>query len=106
MALMGFILTLGIPGLTNMVSSFSNNAYRAELSNKLGSLPIQARSRGELLVIEDLQQLEINAGALSVTVPIVILKNGFCLGGEIRSQVQNPPRVYSVSSPYCNLDVK
>jgi Tfp pilus assembly protein PilE len=104
LVLLGLVSSIVIPGIDSWLDSRERAAKRNHIVNKLALLPLSVNRRGERLTISRAQQLDLPANSIEFVQPIVVLANGFCVGGAFKNLSQ-PEIVYLVSSPFCEVEV-
>jgi general secretion pathway protein G len=103
LVLLGLIASVVAPGLESWLASRQASAMRMALSNELALLPLKANRSGQKIIISDVAQLNIDDLDASFPLPIVVLANGYCQGGQVIVQQRGIEIPMDVTSPYCEV---
>jgi general secretion pathway protein G len=103
LVLLGLIASVVAPGLESWLASRQASAMRMSLANEITLLPLKANRLGQQIVINDIGQLNIDDLNASFPVPIVVLANGYCQGGQVILQQRGSDIPLDVTSPYCEV---
>jgi general secretion pathway protein G len=103
LVLLGLIASVVAPGLESWLASRQSSAMRMALTSELVLLPFKASRSGQQIVIDDIDQLNIDDLDGLFTVPIVVLANGYCQGGQVIVQQRGAEITLDVTSPYCEV---
>ncbi|MBO1254140.1 hypothetical protein J3L16_00415 [Alteromonas sp. 5E99-2] len=102
LVLLGLITGAVVPSLESTLSSRRFAIQRKELAEQLALLPLKAQLTNQKVVVDSASALSVDA-ELQITRPIVVLANGFCLGGQL-SIVQGAQQYeYQVNAPLCSV---
>jgi prepilin-type N-terminal cleavage/methylation domain-containing protein len=103
LVLLGLIASLAAPGLESWLRSRQNDAIRTALSSEMALLPLQANRQGEAITLNNGNQLLSLDLQIQFIEPVVVLANGYCLGGKV-SLLQNDRSIdYDVLAPFCEV---
>lgn len=102
LVLLGLITGAVVPSLESSLSSRRFAIQRKELAEYVALLPLSAQLTNQKIIVDSAQALSLDLD-LQITQPIVVLANGFCLGGQL-SIVQGAQQYeYQVNAPLCSL---
>jgi prepilin-type N-terminal cleavage/methylation domain-containing protein len=103
LVLLGLIASLAAPGLESWLRSRQNDSVRTALSSEMALLPLQANRQGKAITLNNGNQLHSLDLQIEFIEPVVVLANGYCLGGKI-SLLQNDRSIdYDVLAPFCEV---
>lgn len=102
LVLLGLITSAVVPALSSSLSSRTAAVQRTELSEKIALLPLKAQLSNQKIVIDNAEMLSIE-GDVTITLPIVVLANGFCLGGQLSIVQGSRQYEFAVNAPLCDL---
>jgi prepilin-type N-terminal cleavage/methylation domain-containing protein len=103
LVLLGLIASLAAPGLESWLRSRQNDAIRTALSSEMALLPLQANRQGEAITLNNGNHLLSLDLQIQFIEPVVVLANGYCLGGKV-SLLQNDRSIdYDVLAPFCEV---
>lgn len=103
LVLLGLIASVVLPGLESWLASRQASAMRMSLTNELALLPLKANRSGQQIIISHVDQLNVEELEASFPVPITVLANGYCLGGEVLMIQRGKPIALDVISPFCEV---
>jgi general secretion pathway protein G len=103
MVLLGLIASLVAPGLESWLASRQASAMRMALANELALLPLKANRSSQKIIINNIAQLNIEDLDASFPLPIVVLANGYCQGGQVIVHQRGAEITMDVMSPYCEV---
>lgn len=103
LVLLGLIASVVAPGLESWLASRQASAMRMALSNELALLPIKANRSGQQIIIDDVSQLNIDDLEARFPVPVMVLANGFCQGGQVILLQRGVEISFDVTAPYCEV---
>lgn len=105
LVLLGLIASFVAPGVDAWLSSREAAATRMAISSKFALFPLLANTLGKEMLINNTEKLELDDVdlSLSFTQPVLILANGYCMGGQF-NLVQNGRTFYfDVLAPFCQM---
>ena len=97
LVLLGLITSMAVPGIDSWLRARQASSVRLALSNEMTLLPLQAKMSGQRLELSETSQLSDNSLPLRFIQPVVVLANGYCLGGQV-ALLQDPTSQNSNSS--------
>lgn len=109
-SLIELLVTLLIIGLLggivgpNIMSWLDARTFRQNrdlIASYVETLPLQARSKNERIEISE--NLSLNTITVSFTEPVIVLANGFCLGGRGSFVARNREFSFEVTAPFCKV---
>jgi prepilin-type N-terminal cleavage/methylation domain-containing protein len=107
LVLLGLIASVAAPGMESWLRSRQAGALRTALASELALLPLQANRQGKGITLSDSSQLQNQELQVEFIQPVVVLANGYCLGGKmalIQGREQNAQRiVFEVLAPFCEV---
>jgi prepilin-type N-terminal cleavage/methylation domain-containing protein len=103
LVLMALISSVVVPQIGSWLASRERATIKAEVSNKLALLPLQASRSERGFTITDFSQLDLSYDSLNVIDPITVLPSGFCIGGRFEFSSPNVVIEYNVESPLCKV---
>lgn len=104
LVLLGLISSVVSPAIFKWMNSREANAKRTELQNVFNALPLQAIFTSTEIVIANASDIEaISGSSIVIEEPIVVTKNGFCLGGKFSARINNVVYEYAVEKPFCRI---
>lgn len=92
------------PNIMSWLESRTIAQQKNQIANYLESLPLSARTQKER--IELTGENTFNDVNFSVNKPIVVLPNGFCLGGKGIIRAQGRSANFEVSAPFCKVTMR
>lgn len=102
LVLLGLISSVVSPAVFKWMNSREADAKRTELQNVFNALPLQAIFTSTEIVIANKSDIE-SVSDIIIEEPIVVTKNGFCLGGKFSVQINSVEYEYSVEKPFCRI---
>lgn len=103
LVLLGLIASVAAPQLDSWLSARQAAADRMAITSQLALLPLQANRSGKKIVIQNSEQLGLQDLLIEFTQPIVVLANGYCLGGQFSLVQKTREFSFTVTSPYCEV---
>jgi general secretion pathway protein G len=103
LVLLGLIASVVAPQMDSWLSARQAAADRMAVTSRLALLPLQASRSGERVVIHNGEQLALQDLLIEFTQPIVVLANGYCLGGQFSLVQDTRTFSFNVTSPYCEV---
>jgi general secretion pathway protein G len=103
LVLLGLIASMVAPQMDSWLTARQAAADRMSITSRLALLPLQANRNGKQIVIDNSQQLALQALLIEFTQPIVVLANGYCLGGQFTLMQGDKAFSYQVTSPFCGV---
>jgi general secretion pathway protein G len=103
LVLLGLIASVTAPRMESWLSSSQASAVRTALSSELALLPLQANRQGQSIVLSDISQMQTQELNLEFIQPVVVLANGYCLGGIVALQQNTRRIVFEVLAPFCRI---
>ena len=103
LVLLGLIASVVAPGMDAWLTARNKAAIRSAFSSQMALMPLQASRQGTKLVIDAADQLDIEGIEVRFIEPVRILKNGFCLGGEVELDFGLTKERYLVMPPLCEV---
>ncbi|WP_026377038.1 type II secretion system protein [Aestuariibacter salexigens] len=103
LVIIGLAASLAAPGLFQWIDARERTAIKRELQSKLMQLPMQAHFNNSEVRITSIQQLDMQNTGVSIVTPVRVLKNGYCLGGEVSIQQGAGTARLDVLPPFCEL---
>ena len=103
LVIVGLLASMTVPGLFGWLESRERALIKDELQSRLMQLPLKSRFTHTEIVINDAAQIEMSNMGVGITMPIQVLKNGYCLGGEVEVVQGAGVATYRVLPPYCEL---
>lgn len=89
------------PNIMSWLDARTSRQNKDLIASYVETLPLQARSRNERLEISE--QLNLNTITVSFSEPVIVLANGFCLGGKGSFMVKEREFVFEVTAPFCEV---
>lgn len=83
LVLLGLITSMAVPGIDSWLRARQASSVRLALSNEMTLLPLQAKMSGLRLELSEANQLNDTSLPLRFIQPVVVLANGYCLGGQV-----------------------
>jgi len=108
LVLLGLITSMAVPGIDSWLRARQASSVRMALSNEMTLLPLQAKMSGQRLELSEASQLSDASLPLRFIQPVVVLANGYCLGGQVallqNSNSSNPVEtLFDVVPPLCEV---
>lgn len=103
LVLLALVASLVIPGVDTWLSSREADIAKKSVSNYFAQLPLKAKLSGEKITIETLSLEELNNINLTFEKPIVVLENGYCIGGSFKQKVNQIQYKFDVTPPFCQV---
>ena len=113
LVLLGLITSMAVPGIDSWLRARQASSVRTALSNEMTLLPLQAKMLGRQLELSEVSQLSDSSLPLRFIQPVIVLANGYCLGGQVAllqaaiSQNSNSPNAnetrFDVLPPLCEV---
>lgn len=103
LVLIGLITSMAVPGIDAWLRARQASSVRMALSNEMTLLPLQAKMSGQRLELSEASQLNDTSLPLRFTQPVVVLANGYCLGGQLTLQQNEVETRYDVVPPLCEV---
>jgi len=103
LVLIGLVASFVAPGVDAWLSSREAAATRIEVTSKLAILPLQVNRAGESLIIDNSAQLNLAHLPIIFEQPVIILSNGFCMGGRFSIEQKQRTMSFDVLQPYCEV---
>jgi prepilin-type N-terminal cleavage/methylation domain-containing protein len=103
LVLLGMVTAVVAPALDSWLNSRQLAAERDSLANEFASLPLKASTRGKSIVIENHDQLSFLDSAITITEPITVLSNGYCLGGVVELSQGELMHRFKINRPFCEM---
>jgi hypothetical protein len=103
LVLIGLVASFVAPGVDAWLSSREAAATRIEVTSKLAILPLQVNRAGESLIIDNSAQLNLEHLPIIFEQPVIILSNGFCMGGRFSIEKKQRTMSFDVLQPYCEV---
>ena len=108
LVLLGLITSMAVPGIDSWLRARQASSVRLALSNEMTLLPLQAKMSGQRLELSETSQLSDASLPLRFIQPVVVLANGYCLGGQVallqNSNSSNPVEtLFDVVPPLCEV---
>jgi hypothetical protein len=66
-------------------------------------MPLQVNRAGESLIIDNSAQLNLAHLPIIFEQPVIILSNGFCMGGRFSIEQKQRTMSFDVLQPYCEV---
>jgi prepilin-type N-terminal cleavage/methylation domain-containing protein len=83
LVLLGLITSMAVPGIDSWLRARQASSVRIALSNEMTLLPLQAKMSGQRLQLSEASQLSDDSLPLRFIEPVIVLPNGYCLGGQV-----------------------
>jgi prepilin-type N-terminal cleavage/methylation domain-containing protein len=103
LVLLGLVASFVLPGVDAWLTTREAAATRMAVSSKLAILPLQVNRAGESLLIDSSVQLGLENLSITFEQPILILANGFCMGGRFSIEQNQRFMSFDVLQPYCEV---
>lgn len=108
LVLLGLITSMAVPGIDSWLRARQASSVRIALSNEMTLLPLQAKMSGLRLQLNEVSQLSDNSLPLRFIEPVIVLPNGYCLGGQValrqNSTSQNASETrFDILPPLCEV---
>ncbi|MBD1389803.1 hypothetical protein IC617_10225 [Neiella sp. HB171785] len=103
LVLLGLIAAVVAPGLESWLKAREAAAVRSGLASELAMLPVKASQFSQPIVIESVAQLSLDNVNLVFHQPVVVLANGYCLGGKAELQFDDRRYPFDVTEPFCEV---
>jgi prepilin-type N-terminal cleavage/methylation domain-containing protein len=103
LVLIGLVASFVAPGVDAWLSSREAAAIRIEVTSKLAIMPLQVNRAGESLIIDNSAQLNLAHLPIIFEQPVIILSNGFCMGGRFSIEQKQRTMSFDVLQPYCEV---
>jgi prepilin-type N-terminal cleavage/methylation domain-containing protein len=103
LVLIGLVASFVAPGVDAWLSSREAAAIRIEVTSKLAIMPLQVNRAGESLIIDNSAQLNLAHLPIIFEQPVIILSNGFCMGGRFSTEQKQRTMSFDVLQPYCEV---
>jgi general secretion pathway protein G len=107
LVLLGLIASVAAPGMETWLRSRQAGALRTALASEMALLPLQANRQGKRITLSDASQLQNQQLQVEFIQPVVVLANGYCLGGTmalLQGREQHARRiVFKVLAPFCEV---
>ncbi len=110
LVLIGLLSALVAPAISGWLESRSFASQKSALTSTLAAMPAKAAISNATIVISQPLDLGlenvIDSENVNIYVPVKVLSNGYCLGGEIGMVNDGSVFVYEVLPPFCQLRAK
>lgn len=103
LVLLGLITSLAVPGIDSWLRARQVSSVRTALSNEMTLLPLQAKMSGQRFEISAAAQLSDTSLPLRFIQPVVVLANGYCLGGQVALLQSSQEVIFDVVPPLCEV---
>lgn len=103
LVLLGLVASFVAPNVNSWLKSRDAAATRMAITSKLSILPLQVNRTGQSLTIENATQLDLDHLDMVFEQPVVILANGFCVGGKFSLLQGQRKQLFEVLPPYCEV---
>lgn len=108
LVLLGLITSMAVPGIESWLRARQASSVRMALSNEMTLLPLQAKMSGQRLELSEASQLSDSSLPLRFIEPVIVLANGYCLGGQValmqNSTSQNSSETrFDILPPLCEV---
>ena len=108
LVLMSLATGLVLPQLSNYFASLQSKSELEVMLLKANGLGSLALSRGSGIVIENLGDVERELSppdgwSVEIIEPLIVKANGFCLGGELKFQIEDFVNLIRFFPPYCDV---
>jgi general secretion pathway protein G len=108
LVLLGLITSMAVPGIDSWLRARQASSVRLALSNEMTLLPLQAKMSGQRLELSETSQLRDNSLPLRFIQPVVVLANGYCLGGQVAllqnsNSTNTAETLFDVVPPLCEV---
>ena len=106
LVLLGLIASVTIPGVDAWLAARNKETIRSALVSQFALLPMEARLQSRRLQINKSSDIDVEGAQLFFIRPLVVLENGFCLGGEFELDFDSNKETYVVLPPFCQMKRK
>ena len=104
LVLLGLITSVVAPGIESWVASRQIAAERDALKNELAGLPLKASVNSKSILITSKDQLSMVDVEIAITEPIIVLANGYCVGGSFELVQGGLQHRFLVKQPLCDTE--
>lgn len=104
LAIIGMLASVMAPATFSILESRERALLKDELKHQFALMPQRAFNENRKIIIQNSNDLKLNTKiSVSIDKPIVILKNGYCLGGDISATIDERVSKYQVIKPSCQV---
>ena len=104
LVLLGLISSVVSPAIFRWMESREADAKRTELQNAISALPLTALFSNSDQIIADPSSIKIESDSqIQIEKPIIVTRNGYCVGGQITATIRDTVYSYNVSAPFCTI---
>ncbi len=103
LVILGLVSALVAPNMASWISSRERASDLKALKATLELMPLQATTRKDGIRLAEGSTIE-DLDGFEVIQEIVVLPNGYCLGGQVRYTKTDPPIDILVTEPLCGVD--